>query len=688
MSDEIRIGELPEEILRTARTPKEVCAECPEIPGEVLIGDRGVGSVEEELAKFFRATQDASTLAQESPTNCGPQPSSVPGYQIHSILGRGGMGVVYRATQLLLGRPVAIKMLLSGAHASETERLRFAREAKAVASLRHPQIVQIYDVGEVDGCPYYTMELAENGNLAEKLGKKLLGVREAAGILILLADAVQAAHDGGVVHRDIKPANVLLTADGTPKISDFGLARFIDTDGSLTMSGARMGTPNYMAPEQLAGAVGPSVDIFALGTLLYEMLTGKPPFRGGSISDVEHRLVNHDPPPPSQLNAKVPRDLNTICLKCLQKKPQDRYITAGELADDLQRFLRSEVIGARPTSRIEQCLRWAHRNPASAALIAMAMALVGVVIIFATGEVRQAATNRAEKARLSARLASGLKLERQGRYSEALAILGQLGDGGHKDLRHRIDAALAAMKLMEELEEISFNRVEFAQGQHENSINKLEVDELYQATFEKLTPGMFSQEPNVFASQIRNSDTTTALVAALDDWAVCVQDSGRRVWLLQALRSADPDPSGLRDRIRQPGTWLDHTTLKELTTSAFDGELSVRLLRAIGDRLDDAGLNSIDFRRRVQRSHTNDYLANFSLANALREAQPEESIRYYQAAIAIRPNASQAFQNMGLALVKLGRRSDATECFESALQLNPNCAMARAALDDLQSEKP
>lgn len=188
------------------------------------------------------------------------------------------------------------------------------------------------------------------------------------------------------------------------------------------------------------------------------------------------------------------------------------------------------------------------------------------------------------------------------------------------------------------------------------------------------------------AEQLRNADTKPALVAALDDWAVCAQEPGRRAWLLEVLRSADPDPSGLRDRIRNPVTWLDDGTLNEFTTSAFAGDLSVRLLRAIGDRLDDAGMSSIDFRRHVQRRHADDYVANFSLANALREWEPEESLRYYQAAIAIRPNAARAHSNLAVAMVKLNRTDEAIECFETALQFDSTCDLARAGLDDLRTK--
>ena len=249
---------------------------------------------------------------------------------MEAFLGRGGMGIVYKARHLRLNRFVALKMLITGAYAGPRERARFQREAEAVAGLRHANIVQVYDVGDHEGWPYFTMELLEGGSLAQAVAGTPQPARQAAAILATLAEAVQVAHQGGIVHRDLKPANILLAADGTPKIADFGLARHFDGGPALTLSGARIGTPSYMAPEQLigkAGTIGPAADIYALGALLYEMLTGRPPFRGETASETERQAIHDEPVPPWRLNPKVPRDLETICLKCLHKDPQRRYAT-------------------------------------------------------------------------------------------------------------------------------------------------------------------------------------------------------------------------------------------------------------------------------------------------------------------------------------------------------------------------
>src|SRR6516162_3981396 len=241
------------------------------------------------------------------------------------------MGVVYKAWHRRLNRAVALKMLLAGPYARPEELERFLREAEAVAGLRHANVVQVYDVGDLDGRPYFTMEYVEGGSLAQKLAGTPQPADQAAALVAALAEAIQVAHQSGIVHRDLKPANILLTGDGTPKIADFGLARHFDGEPGFTLSGTRIGTPSYMAPEQVigkTGTIGPAADIYALGVLLYEVLTGRPPFRGETAAETERQVLNHEPVSPSRLNPKVPRDLETICLKCLSKEPGRRYASA------------------------------------------------------------------------------------------------------------------------------------------------------------------------------------------------------------------------------------------------------------------------------------------------------------------------------------------------------------------------
>jgi serine/threonine protein kinase/WD40 repeat protein len=390
----------------------ETCAGCQQAV-EDLLDDTGGRTVRgpdggEEVGGDFlrRLERDPPTCAgpplvpngRVAPASCSPtaeaaaeeRPPAVAGYQVLAELGRGGMGVVYKACHLRLHRVVALKMVLAGAHAGKQHLARFRHEAETVAQLQHPHIVQIYEVGEHDGRPFLALEYVPGGSLAQKLDGTPQPPRAAAELVAMLARAVQAAHDQGVIHRDLKPANVLLTADGTPKLTDFGLAKQLDADAGQTPSGAVLGTPSYMAPEQARGhnrAIGPAADVYSLGALLYECLTGRPPFQAATSLDTILQVLRDEPVPPCRLVPQVPRDLETVCLMCLHKEPHRRYPTAAALAEDLQRFLRGEPVQARPVGSLERGWRWCRRNPVVAGLLATVAASLllgtGIAWLFA-----------------------------------------------------------------------------------------------------------------------------------------------------------------------------------------------------------------------------------------------------------------------------------------------------------------
>jgi hypothetical protein len=317
----------------------------------------------------------------------------VAGYMIEQELGRGAMGVVYRARQLSLDRVVALKMVLAAEHAGDEARARFRLEAEAAAHLQHPNIVQVYEVGQDGrGRPFLSLEFVAGGTLDERLQGEPQAPQPSAQLVEQLARAIHFAHQNGIVHRDLKPANVLLTPPepasgsgargaaaggaeqvyGRPKISDFGLAKKLDADAGQTRSGDIVGTPAYMAPEQAEGAaarVGPAADTYALGAILYEMLTGRPPFKAATLLDTLRQVTSEEPVPPRRLRPKLPRDLETICLKCLQKDPRRRYASALDLADDLRRYLDGEPILARPVGGAERLWRWCLRNPVAVVLL-------------------------------------------------------------------------------------------------------------------------------------------------------------------------------------------------------------------------------------------------------------------------------------------------------------------------------
>jgi WD40 repeat protein len=354
------------------------------------------------------------------------------------------MGVVYKALDLRLSRLVALKMIVSGPYSGPEELNRIRKEAEALARLRHPNVVQIYDIGEHDGRPFLALELCEAGSLAGQLRRMPLQPRPSAQLLESLSRAVHAAHECGIVHRDLKPANVLLTKDGVPKLTDFGLAkRFGDKHGSSaaashTPSGMVLGTPGYMAPEQAEGKsreVGPAIDVYGLGAILYELLTARPPFLGETVADAIMQVLTRDPVPPSSIHPNVPRDLETICLKCLQKEPRKRYQSALELADELGRFFRGEPIKARPLSRPARFWRWCLRKPALATASGLALlaglAILVVSLVFAIREYHGAKRIGQEQERTAAalnnsqRLAATLALDR----GIALCEQGEVGRG-------------------------------------------------------------------------------------------------------------------------------------------------------------------------------------------------------------------------------------------------------------------
>ena len=352
------------------------------------------------LAKVALGSEPAAPGTGVPPASCPAEDSlppsadsSSPGrvryfgdYELLEEIARGGMGVVYKARQVSLNRSVAVKMILAGQLAGEAEVKRFRTEAEAAAQLQHPNIVAIHEVGEHQGRHYFSMDFVAGTSLAARLAKGPLPIGEAARLMQTIAKAVHFAHQRGIVHRDLKPANVLLDELGQPHVTDFGLAKRLDRGQHLTVSGAILGTPDYMSPEQAAGRqdiVGPAGDVFSLGAMLCEMLTGRVPFRGSNLAETLSHILQDEPLRPSRLNPRVPPDLETICLKCLEKRPDRRYPTADALATDLGRFLNREAIAARPIAASRRVNRWFISHPQ--VLAALASGLLLALVWFGYG---------------------------------------------------------------------------------------------------------------------------------------------------------------------------------------------------------------------------------------------------------------------------------------------------------------
>lgn len=344
-----------------------------------------------------------------------PQPKLVGRYELSDRIAKGGQGEVYRARDLKLNRTVALKLMHLGRWASDSDRARFRTEAQAAANLQHPNIVAVHELGEDEDALFIVMDYLEGGNLQALVQRRLeercpVEPVEAAGLVKLLAEAIHYAHQRRVIHRDLKPSNVLIDAQGQPRIADFGLAKHLDQDQGHTLTGEVLGSPNFMAPEQakgLRGQIGPCTDVYGIGGILYYLLTRRAPFEAHTRDEVLRRVVNEDPVRPRQLNPSIPSDLQTICLKCLDKEPKRRFQTAQQLADDLGRFLRKEPIRARPAHLGIRLWRWCQRRPAVAALLAglivvSAGAVLATVVAIAVMAVNleQAEQNTKEQKRL------------------------------------------------------------------------------------------------------------------------------------------------------------------------------------------------------------------------------------------------------------------------------------------------
>jgi serine/threonine-protein kinase len=693
------LGELTEEQSQAVTDHLERCPACEAVAGRLDgLADRVVldlrravrptaadppvpgGPVGEEPS--VPASSPAGMVATPPVGAQGPDRGelpALPGYQLLEELGRGGMGIVYKAWQSGLGRLVAVKTLPEGAPVELWARFRV--EAEAAARLTHPNIVAVHEVGGDSRRPFLVMEFLDGGSLSGKLAGAPLPAEEAARLVELVARAVGYAHDRQVLHRDLKPANVLLSGDGTPKVADFGLARLLAGGADLTRTGAVLGTPSYMAPEQAEGQkeVGPPADVYALGAILYECLTGRPPFKGVTDLETLKQVVEVEPVSPRQFQPGVPHDLDTVCLKCLEKDPAGRYRSAVELADDLGRHLRGEPIRARPVGPLERGLKWARRRPTAAALAVVVGLLAVGLAAGGAWAWQQAASQRVA---VEAALTEAEEHRLAGHWAKVRAALerarGRLAGGGPADLRGRLEQVARDAEVVAALEQVRLRQVNVKDGYFDTH----SADVGYAEAFTRYGIEVDELDPEEAAAVVRRSAVRDQLLAALDDWWMVRRGKRDQEGADRVRAVADrADEDGWRAELRAAIASGEPGRLNGLADQAAGQPPAVQAVLANALRSRGAVQEAERLLRRGLAAHPADFRLAYELGSLLYTGKRwAEAEGFWRVALGLRPDSPGAWFNLGLALYEQGNLDEAVACYRRAIEWDPNYAQAHTNL--------
>jgi serine/threonine protein kinase/Flp pilus assembly protein TadD len=711
-----RRGERPAVEEYTARHPEHAA-----VIGEVLAALRVVG------LSGASGTPAAELLL------AGGEPAlgELGDYRIIREVGRGGMGVVYEAEQISLGRRVALKVLPFAATLDPRQFQRFRNEARAAAHLHHTNIVPVFGIGCERGVHFYAMQFIDGRTLAEVIagwrpepagvapapdtpavaglstersGRLPEFFRTIARLAMQAAEALEHAHQEGVVHRDIKPANLLVDAAGHLWVTDFGLAR-LQSETGLTVSGDLVGTLRYMSPEQAAGspaAVDHRTDVYSLGATLYELLALRPVFDGRDRQELLRRIASEEPRPPRRLNPAVPAELQVIVLKALEKEPRARYATAQELADDLRRYLEDRPIRARRPSRLERARKWARRHrPAVWSAVAALLVTLAVLAGCVGWVVRDRAARQARVAAdVGAAVDEAQRSQREGKWQPAQAAVQRaeaLLQGGadepelagrvqglrrelaEEDADRRLVARLEEIRLLQSDVDVTENRFDYERALPE-----------YRQAFGEFGLRPDAVRPEEAAARLRRRPPAVlgTLAAALDHWLILARSKNAAEvgWLERVLATADPDD--WRQRLRAARDRNDRAALEQLAgevvAAAQPPESLFLLDRSLRQR--GAREGAVALLRRAQEAFPGDFWINHDLGIALRDCQPvryDEVIRFLTAAVAIRPESAGARYDLGIALLDVARVDEAAAAFRKAIELKPDYAAAHISLGNI-----